>query len=117
MPIIVDVYKTILFVNVLGSWTRGLVVNRAGKTADISNVWVEQFIGRALGAVPVMADISEDTKVQEAEREGVSAVVYEPDCEASVAINVLAKVVAGEPDLPCVPYEASTMVETTSRLI
>jgi len=103
--------------NVLGSWARGLVVNRTGKTADLSTGEVEQFMGRTLGAMPVLADIPEDSKVQEAEREGIPVVVYEPECEASVAINELAKVVAGEADLPYVPYEDRAVEETTNRLI
>ncbi len=113
----VDCYKTIRLANVLGSWTRGLVVNRTGKTADLSTGEVEQFMGSTLGAMPVLADIPEDPKVQEAEREGVPVVVYEPECEASVAINELAKLIAGEADLPYVPYEESALKETTDRLI
>jgi septum site-determining protein MinD len=114
---LVDCHKTIRLANVLGSWARGLVVNRTGKTADISTGEVEQFMGRTLGAMPVLADIPEDSKVQEAEREGVPVVVYEPECEASLAINELAKVVAGEADLPYVPYEDRSVEETTNRLI
>jgi MinD-like ATPase involved in chromosome partitioning or flagellar assembly len=45
---------------------------------------VEQFMNRALGSLPVLAGIPEDPKVQEAEREGIPVVVYEPECEASV---------------------------------
>ena len=114
---LVDCHKTIRLANVLGSWARGLVVNRTGKTADISTGEVEQFMGRTLGAMPVLADIPEDSKVQEAEREGVPVVVYEPECEASLAINELAKVVVGEADLPYVPYEDRSVEETTNRLI
>lgn len=43
--------------------------------------------------------------------------VYEPDCKASVAINELAKFVAGEADLPYSPQEARDVKETTNRLI
>lgn len=114
---LVDAYKTIRLANVLGSWTRGLVLNRTGKAADLSTGEVEQFMGRTLGAMPVLADIPEDPKVQEAEREGVPVVVYEPECEASVAVNELAKLVAGEADLPYVPYEEPAIKETTGRLI
>jgi MinD-like ATPase involved in chromosome partitioning or flagellar assembly len=46
----------------------------------------------------VQAPLSE-ARVREAEREGIPVVVYEPDCDASVAINELAKVMAGEADL------------------
>ncbi len=114
---LVDCYKIIRMANVLGSWTRGVVVNRTGKAADLSTGEVEQFLGRTLGAMPVLAEIPEDPKVQEAEREGVPVVVYEPDCEASVAVNELAKIIAGEADLPYVPYEEPAVKETTSRLI
>jgi septum site-determining protein MinD len=114
---LVDVYKTIRLANMLGSWTRGLVVNRTGKTADLSVDEIEQFMGRSLGSVPVLADIPEDTKVQEAEREGIPVVVYEPECEASVAISELAKVIAGEADLPYAPWEEREIGETTKRLI
>lgn len=114
---LVDVYKTIRIANILGSWTRGLVVNRTGKAADLSVDEVEQFMGRALGSVPVLADIPEDPKVQEAEREGIPVVVYEPECEASVAINELAKVIAGETDLPYTPWGEREVGETTKRLI
>ncbi len=116
-PSLVDCYKTIRMANVLGSWTRGLVVNRSGKKADLSVSEVEQFMGRTLGSMPILADIPEDSKVQEAEREGVPVVVYEPDSEASIAFNELAKVVAGEADLPYVPNEERAVKETTSRLI
>lgn len=116
-PSLVDCYKTIRLTNMLGSWARGLVVNRTGKVADLSLDEIEQFMGRTLGAMPVLADIPDDPKVQEAEREGVPVVVYEPECEASVAINELAKVVAGEADLPYVPYEDRAVKETTNRLI
>ncbi|MDI6642602.1 MAG: cell division ATPase MinD [Candidatus Hodarchaeaceae archaeon] len=114
---LVDCYKTVRLANVLGSWTRGLVVNRTGKKADLSLDEVEQFMGRTLGAMPVLADIPEDPKVQEAERECVPVVVYEPECSASIAINELAKVIVGERDLPYVPYEERAVKETTSRLV
>lgn len=114
---LVDCHKTIRLANVLGSWARGLVVNSSGKAADLSLSEIEHFMGRTLGAMPVIADIPEDPKVQEAEREGVPVVVYEPGCSASVAINELAKVVAGEADLPYVPHEEHESRETTKRLI
>jgi len=114
---LVDVFKIIRFANVLGSWTRGLVLNRTGGRADLSLSEVEHFMGRTIGAMPTLATIPEDMKVQEAEREGIPVVVYEPDCEASVAINELAKVVAGEANLPYVPYKESAVAETTAKLI
>lgn len=114
---LVDAYKIVRWANVLGSWTRGVVVNRVGKAADLSTDEVENFMSRSLGTMPVLSEIPEDPKVQEAEREGVPVVVYEPDCDASVAINGLAKVVAGEADLPYVPHEDRAIAETTSMLI
>ena len=44
-------------------------------------------------------------------------VVYEPECDASQAINELAKVVVGEAELPYVPHEKRSVAETTSRLV
>lgn len=114
---LVDCHKVIRLANVVGSWTRGVVANRTGKAADLSVSEVEQFMSRTLGSMPILADIPEDPKVQEAERESVPVVVYEPECPASVAINELAKVVAGEADLPYVPAEEGVVKETTSRLI
>ncbi len=114
---LVDCHKIIRVANVLGCWTRGLVVNRTGGKADIPISEIEQFMGRTLGSMPILADIPEDSKVQEAEREGVPVVVYEPECEASVAINELAKVITGEADLPYVPAEDQEVRETTKRLI
>ncbi len=114
---LIDCYKTIRLANVLGSWTRGLVLNRTGKAADLSSAEVEQFMGRTLGGVPMLAEIPEDPKVQEAEREGIPVVVYEPGCDASVAINELAKVVAGEADLPYNPYDEREIRSTVQQLI
>jgi MinD-like ATPase involved in chromosome partitioning or flagellar assembly len=74
-------------------------------------------MGRALGSAPILAEIPEDSKVQEAEREGVPVVVYEPDCDASIAINELAKVIVGEADLPYIPFKPQEVRETTKRLI
>lgn len=113
---LVDVYKTIRLANMLGAWTRGLVVNRVGKAADLSLDDIEHFMSKALGAMPILADIPEDPKVLEAEREGVPVVVYEPECPASVAINELAKVVAGEADLPYTPSAKDEVDETIRRL-
>lgn len=67
--------------------------------------------------MPILAEIPEDEKVQEAEREGVPVVVYEPECDASVAIDELAKVVAGEVELPYKPYEERAIAKTTERLV
>ena len=114
---LVDAYKVIRLANLLGCWTRGLIVNRIGKTADLTHVEIETFMGRTLGGIPILAEIPEDSKVQEAEREGVPVVVYEPECEASTAINELAKVIVGEADLPYSPAEDQEVRETTKRLI
>lgn len=116
-PSLVDVYKIIRLANVLGSWTRGLTVNRVGKGADLSREELEAFMGRALGAIPVLVEIPEDVKVQEAEREGVPVVVYEPECAASLAINELAKIITGEADLVYVPFEEREIQETSKRLL
>jgi septum site-determining protein MinD len=116
-PSLVDCYKTIRLANVLGSWTRGLVVNRTGKGADVSTGEIEHFMGKTIGSLPILAEIPEDKTVLEAEREGVPVVVYEPNCRASVAINDLAKVVAGEADLPYVPYEEREYQSTVDRLV
>lgn len=114
---LVDAYKIVRMANVLGSWTRGVVVNRTGRGADLSADEVEAFMSRALGSMPILSEIPEDTKVQEAELAGVPVVVYEPDCEASIAIGKLAKLVAGEANLPYVPYEERAVAETTARLV
>ncbi|MEM3514594.1 MAG: hypothetical protein QW495_04640 [Candidatus Hadarchaeum sp.] len=114
---LVDAYKIVRLANILGSWTRGIVVNRTGKAADLTPDEVESFLCRALGALPILSEIPEDPKVQEAELAGVPVVVYEPDCEASVAIGNLAKLVAGEANLPYVPYEERAVAETTARLV
>ncbi len=113
---LVDCYKVIRLANVLGAWTRGVVVNRAGKAADVSTTEIEHFMNKTLGAMPILAEIPEDQKAQEAEREGVPLVVYEPNSPASVAINELAKVVAGEADLPYTPGKEQEIGETIKRL-
>lgn len=113
---LVDCYKTIRLANVLGSWTRGLVINRAGKSSDISRDEVEHFMGKTIGALPILSEIPEDPKVQEAEREEVPVTVYEPESPASIAIHELAKLVTGESDLPYNPYEESEIDETVQRL-
>lgn len=113
---LVDAYKIIRYANVLGSWTRGLVTNRVGKSADLSRDEIEHFMGRTLGSMPILAEIPEDENVQEAEREGVPVVVYEPECDASVVIDELAKLVVGEAELPYKPYEEPEIDETIERL-
>lgn len=113
---LVDCHKTIRLANVLGAWTRGLVVNRTGRSADLSLADVEHLMGKTLGAIPILADIPDDQKVLEAEREGVPVVVYEPECPASVAINGLAKVIAGGGDLPYAPSAEDEVSETVQRL-
>lgn len=60
---LVDCYKTIRLANVLGAWTRGLVVNRVGKAADISLKDIEHFMSKALGAMPILGEIPDDPKV------------------------------------------------------
>lgn len=112
-----DVYKVIRYANVIGSWTRGLVVNRMGKKAEVPASEIERFMGRALGNMPILAEIPEDPKAQEAELQGVPVVVYEPDSPASVALNDLAKVIVGEADLPYVPQDKQAVAETTQRLV
>lgn len=116
-PSLVDAYKVARYANLLDCWTRGIVVNRMGKRTDLTSAEIETFMGRALGSAPILAEIPEDPKVQEAEREGVPVVVYEPDCDASIAINDLAKVIIGEKDLPYVPFKPQEIRETTKRLI
>lgn len=116
-PSLVDVYKIIRLATLLGSWTRGLVVNRSGKKADLTLSEIETFMGRTVGALPIVMEIPEDSKVLEAERECVPVVVYEPECEASMAINELAKVITGSAGLPYTPAKEHEVQETTKRLI
>jgi septum site-determining protein MinD len=113
---LVDVYKIIRFANVMGAWTRGLVVNRAGKRAELPVEEIEEFLGRTLGQLGVIAQIPEDPKVQEAELEGVPVVVHDPDCPASVAIHELAELLAGKGEPPG-RERAETVSETTNRLV
>ena len=61
--VLVGAYKTIRFANVLGSWTRGVIVNRAGKAADLTTSEVEQFMDRTLGSMPILSEIPDDPKV------------------------------------------------------
>ncbi|MEM3402839.1 MAG: cell division ATPase MinD [Candidatus Hadarchaeales archaeon] len=115
-PSIVDGYKMVRFANLLGAWTRGIVLNRVGKRSELTGKEVEQFMSRALGPIPVLAEIPEDSKVQEAENAGIPLVVYDPECSASVAIHELAKVLVGEKDLPAISGKA-TLSEVTRRLV
>ncbi|MFN4133201.1 MAG: cell division ATPase MinD [Candidatus Hadarchaeales archaeon] len=115
-PSVVDGYKMVRFANLLGAWTRGVVVNRIGKKSELTPKEIEQFMSRSLGPMPVLAEIPEDPKVQEAENEGVPFVVYDPECSASVAIHELAKVVAGEKDLPTISGKAA-LSEVSRRLL
>jgi len=113
---LVDVYKTIRMANLLRVWTRGLVLNRVGST-DLTREEVQAFMARAIKGLPILAEIPEDPKVREAEREGIPVIVYDPNCPASEAIRGLAKIVAGEEDLPYYPIEEREIKETTRRLL
>jgi septum site-determining protein MinD len=113
---LVDVYKTIRIANLLRVWTRGLILNRMG-TTDLTREEVQAFMGRAVKGLPILAEIPEDPKVREAEREGVPVLVYDPSCPASEAIQGLAKIVAGEEQLPYVPVEEREIRETSRRLL
>ncbi len=113
---LVDAYKVIRYANVIGAWTRGVVANRVGKRAELPSSEIEQFMGKTLGSMPVLAEIPEDSRVQEAELEGVPVVVYEPNCAASVAINRLAKVISSEAALPQISDRKESLAETTRRL-
>ncbi|MEM2866435.1 MAG: cell division ATPase MinD [Candidatus Hadarchaeales archaeon] len=114
---LVDCYKTVRLANVLGSWTRGVVVNRTGKSADLSTREVEEFMGHTLGAVPVLAEVPEDPAVQEAEREGVPVVVYDPECRASLAVQALAEVLVGKAGPPYGFPGEKGRDETVARLV
>ena len=113
---LVDVYKVIRFANVIGAWTRGLVVNRMGKRTELPPEEIEQFLDRTLGGLPLIAQIPEDPKVQEAELQGTPVVVYEPDSPASVAIHELAEVLTGKAEPPYL-REPQGLAETTERLV
>jgi septum site-determining protein MinD len=113
---LVDVYKTIRIANLLRVWTRGLILNRVGST-DLSREEVQAFMARAVKGLPILAEIPEDPKVREAEREGIPVIIYDPSCPASEAIQKLAKIIAGEEDLPYHPLEEREIKETTRRLL
>lgn len=114
---LVDCYKTVRLANMLGSWTRGVVVNRTGKSADLSTREVEEFMGHTLGAITILAEVPEDEVVQEAEREGVPVVVYDPECRASQAIQTLAEVLVGKAGPPYGFSGEKGKDETVLRLV
>jgi septum site-determining protein MinD len=114
---LVDCYKTVRLANLLGSWTRGVVVNRVGRGADLSTAEVEEFMGKTLGAVPILAEVPEDARVQEAEREGVPVVIYDPECRASEAIQSLAEVLVGKAGPPYGFSGKGGSDETVKRLV
>ncbi len=113
---LVDVYKTVRLASVVDTWTRGLVVNRVGRSSDVSRNEIENFMGETLGSVAVISEIPEDETVQRAEREEVPVTVYAPDCPASRSVHELAGIVAGESDLPYEPYESEEIDQTVERL-
>jgi MinD-like ATPase involved in chromosome partitioning or flagellar assembly len=113
---LVDVYKVIRFANVMGAWSRGLVVNRTGKRAEVPPEEIEEFMGRTLGGLPIIAQIPEDSKVQEAELQGTPVIAYDPDCPASTAIHELAEIIAGEAEPPYLK-EGRVLSESTERLV
>lgn len=113
---LVDTYKMVRLANVVDTWTRGLVVNRVGRPSDVSREEIEHFMGETLGSVSVISEIPEDDAVQEAEREGVPVTVYDPESAASEAIYELARIVAGESDLPYRPYEKGEIDRTVESL-
>ncbi len=113
---IVDTYKTIRLANVVDTWTRGLVLNRVGRSSDISQGEIEHFMGKTLGSVSIISEIPEDEVVQEAERAGTPVTVYEPEARASKSIYELSKVITGESELPYEPYEEKEIDRTIKRL-
>jgi len=113
---LVDCYKTIRLANVVDTWTRGLVVNRVGRASDISRDEIEHFMGNTVGSISVILDVPEDDTVHEAERAGVPVTVYEPTSPSSESIYELARVMAGESDLPYEPYEEGEIDQTVKRL-
>lgn len=114
---LVDGYKIIRMANLLGTWTRGLVVNRITGKAELTVEEIEAFMGRAVGDIPVLAKIPEDPKVQEAEHEGVPFVVYDSDCDASQALGELARVIVGESDIRSAYGEEFQLGDTSKKLL
>lgn len=113
---LIDGYKTIRLANLLRTWTRGLVLNRVG-ASDLTRHEVMSFMQRLVKGLPLLAEIPEDQKVREAERSGIPVVVYDPNCPASEAIHGLARVIAGEKELPYLPVEESEVRETVKRFM
>lgn len=113
---LVDAYKTIRLASVVDTWTRGLVVNRVGRSSDISREEIESFMGQTLGSISVISEIPEDEVIPEAEREEVPAVVFDPESQASSSIYELAKIIVGSEDLPYGSAEGSEVDDTVERL-
>lgn len=113
---LVDCYKTIRLANVVDTWTRGLIVNRIGRSSDISKGEIEHFMGETLGSLKILSEIPEDETVQKAERAETPVIVYEPEAHASRQIYELAEIITGETDLPYEPYEEKEIDKTVERL-
>ncbi len=113
---LVDCYKTIRLANVVDTWTRGLVVNRIGRSSDISKGEIEHFMGETLGSLKILSEIPEDETVQKAERAETPVIIYEPEAQASRQIYKLAEVITGESDLPYKPFEDAEIDKTVERL-
>jgi septum site-determining protein MinD len=114
---LVDGHKIIRMANLLGTWTRGIVINRTTGRAELAVEEIEAFMSRVLGDITVVAEIPEDPKVQEAEHEGIPFVVYDPDCDASRAVNDLAKIIAGDSHPRYRAYEKDPLGETSVKLL
>ncbi|MEM2874581.1 MAG: cell division ATPase MinD [Candidatus Hadarchaeales archaeon] len=114
---LVDGHKIIRMANLLGTWARGLVINRITGKAELTVQEIETFMGRAVGDMPILAEIPEDPKVQEAEHEGVPFIVYDPDCEASRAVGELAKVIAGESEVKSAGTGEPRLKDTSEKLL
>ncbi len=113
---LVDCYKTIRLANVVDTWTRGLVVNRVGRSSDISRGEIEHFMGETVGSLTLLPEVPEDDTVQKAERAETPLIVYEPESSASRQIYELAEIIAGESNLPYEPYEESEVDKTVEKL-
>ncbi len=113
---LVDCYKTIRLANVVDTWTRGLVVNRVGRSSDISKGEIEHFMGKTVGSLPILEEIPEDETVQKAERSETPLMIYEPESRAARQIYDLAELITGEKNLPYEPYEESEIDKTVERL-
>jgi len=113
----VDGHKIIRMANLLGTWARGIVINRITGKAELTVPEIETFMEKAIGDMPVLVAIPEDPVVQEAEHEGIPFVVYDPDCEASRAVHELAKIVVGESDLKGEPSGEFTLKGASVKLL